>query len=351
MSYSPARSSAGRGALAAALAALVLGAGASAGPAAGGSSAAPPASARSPSAGVAATLPREPPVALVDRDHPLVGRIWSTRDRAFVDEAALQSALRGQRFVLLGERHGNPEHHRLQARLIAALPAPNGLAVVAEQLDFPQQPAVDACRADCTDFGVELGARVEWAKSGWPDYGLYSPVFAAAAAAGASVLAGNPGSARVRAMSRGEPLVDGESAWVEAARTPLAPNGRERLIEALVDGHCGHLPPTRTEPLITAQRLRDAALAATLERGAGERGTAVLVAGTGHARRDYGVPTLLREPRTLVVAFAEVAPGVTSPVEYAPPDAYDFLWFTPRVDEPDPCEQFRPQLRKLAPGQ
>jgi uncharacterized iron-regulated protein len=302
--------------------------------------------------GAAQAATADPPaeaVRLVDRDHPLAGRIWSTREGRYVDEATVLAATGRARFVLLGERHGNPEHHALQARLVRAAAAGGGrVAVVAEQLDFPQQPAIDGCQRDCADFGAELGARVGWAQSGWPPYALYAPVFAAAAEVRAAVLAGNPGVARVRALSRGGAATEAEP-WAAAAREPLSPAGRARLVQDLVDGHCGHLPAERAEPLLHAQRLRDAAMAATLARGAGADGVAVLIAGNGHVRRDFGVPTLLREPRTLAIGFMEVAAGATVAADYAEPDAFDYLWFTARVDEPDPCEQYREQLRKLAP--
>src|SRR5512137_479445 len=95
-------------------------------------------------------------VRLVGTENPLVGRIWSVREGRFVDEAALLRDVRGARYLLLGERHGNPEHHRLQGRLLrAAAEAGRPIALVAEQLDAAQQPAIDACRRDCTDFGVQ----------------------------------------------------------------------------------------------------------------------------------------------------------------------------------------------------
>jgi uncharacterized iron-regulated protein len=293
-----------------------------------------------------------PPVKLVDAEHALVGRIWSVRTRRYVDERALVTALRDARFVLLGERHGNPEHHRLQGRMIREIAAGGRpVAVVAEQLDFPQQAAIDACARDCADFGADLGARVAWPQSGWPDYALYAPAFAAAAAARAGVYAGNPGASRIRALSRGEAPAGDEITWAARAREPLPPRGKERLLEHLAEGHCGHLPQAYAEPLVYAQRLRDAALADTLVRNAPAGGTAVMIAGAGHARRDYGVPQLLDgNARTVVVAFVEVAPGVVRPGRYAPSDAYDFLWFTARVDEPDPCVQFREQLQKMKPA-
>ncbi|MBI4955517.1 MAG: ChaN family lipoprotein, partial [Myxococcales bacterium] len=104
-----------------------------------------------------------------------------------------------------------------------------------------------------------------------------------------------------------------------------------------------------------AQRARDATLAARVREAAavGEAGAVVLIAGAGHVRADRGVPAALGaelgaaavgEPALVTVAFVEVVRGELDPVSYleAPPAAparepFDFLWFTPRVDEDDPC--------------
>lgn len=322
-----------------------MGAGSSVG-AAGASAAAAPAPSASAASGA-------DDVRLLGRDHPLAGRVWSIHERRFVPPSQVEEAVRGARYALLGERHGNPEHHLLQGRLIAAA-ARGGrpIAVVAEQIDFDKQAAIDACRRDCADFGAELGARVQWSANGWPPYPLYRPAFAAAGEARAAVYAGNVGAKRIRALSRGEAPAETEAPWVARARAPLPALGRERLVEDLKQGHCGHLPEGYADSLVLAQRLRDASMTATLQRAAAaaERpAPVVLIAGTGHARRDYGVPVLLDAP-AVVIAFVEVATGETRPQDYDPADAYDYLWFTARVDEPDPCEQFRERLEKMKPA-
>jgi uncharacterized iron-regulated protein len=218
---------------------------------------------------------------------------------------------------------------------------------VFEQLDFPQQTAIDACARDCADFGAELGARVRWSDAGWPDYALYRPIFDAAAAQRLPVYAGNPGAARIRALGRGGAAEPAEAAWLPLADAPLPSRARERLVDDLVEGHCGHLPRAQAGPIVRAQRLRDAALTATLRRAADAHGAALLFAGSGHVRRDYGVPTLLGSRSTLVVGLVEVDAKRLRPRDYAALDAFDYVWFTPRVDEPDPCAQFRPSLEKL----
>lgn len=284
------------------------------------------------------------PVRLIERHHPLVGRVWSVRERRFVPPARVEADVRAARYLLLGERHGNPDHHALQGRLIAsAAQGGRRVAVVAEQLDFDVQPAIDECRRDCADFGADLGARVNWAASGWPAYAVYRPVFDAAGAAKAPVYAGNAGAKRIRALSRGDAPTAAEQSWVARAKTPLEGLGRDRLVADLTEGHCGHMPAQHAESLVLAQRLRDASMTSRLELAAASlepQAAIVLVAGTGHARRDYGVPTLLGEP-ALVIEFVEAAHGATRPERYGPLDGYDYVWFTARVDEPDPCEKFR----------
>lgn len=308
---------------------------------AGGSAASARGNSTQPDGSVAPAAEAATP-RLVLSDHPLVGRIWDVRRGRYVTAETVDAAAGRARFVLLGERHGNPEHHRAQARLIAAASRDRRLAVVLEQVEFGMQPAIDACRAECADFGAELGGRVDWAKTGWPAYAVYRPIFDVVGERELALYAGNPGAKRVRALGRGEPPEAAEAAWWPAA-APLPAMGRERLVDDLVEGHCGHLPRERAEPMVQAQRVRDAALAATLLRGAETEGAAALVAGSGHARGDYGVPTLLPSDGVVVVGFAEVAPGRKRPRDYAPLDGFDYVWFTARVDEPDPCAQFRKQ--------
>jgi hypothetical protein len=76
-----------------------------------------------------------------------------------------------------------------------------------------------------------------------------------------------------------------------------------------------------------------------------------LITGAGHARNDRGVPYYLRlvDPDALVVSigFREVSAGAEAISDYQDAANYDFVWFTPRVDDNDPCEQFKDQLKSL----
>ena len=100
--------------------------------------------------------------------------------------------------------------------------------------------------------------------------------------------------------------------------------------------------------MVVAQRARDAHMAERLV--AGQRDGAVLIAGAGHARTDRGVPRVLAslapDASVVAVAFVEVADAWTAPPDYATRFGaarlpFDFVWFTARVDNADPCARFR----------
>ncbi len=122
----------------------------------------------------------------------------------------------------------------------------------------------------------------------------------------------------------------------------------------MVESHCGHASREFAVRLVDAQRLRDGTMADVM-LGAGEAGT-VLITGSGHARRDYGVPLYVAErapgARMLSVRLVEVRDGFDDPAAYLDavadqPRPFDYLWFTPAIERPDPCEQFRKGLERL----
>ncbi len=138
---------------------------------------------------------------------------------------------------------------------------------------------------------------------------------------------------------------------LSALDQPLSPAVEADLAEEIRDAHCGMVPDSSIGPMIAVQRARDAAMASRLLE-TGEPDGAVLIAGAGHVRRNRGAPLYLDSvppDRILSVAFLEVERGVGSPDRAARggPEVFDLAWFTPRVDEIDPCEKFRGQLERL----
>ena len=267
-------------------------------------------------------------------EHPLTGRLWSTAKGAFVAPKEMVAALRRAPVVLVGERHDHPDHHRLQAWILSRL---HPEAVVGfEMLD---ETDVEPIAAVTTADGLRDASK--WAESGWPDFEIYRPVFAAAYAAGQTVAAVHPSRDRLRALMMGPASQATEN---RDLATVLSPKGLAALRADITKSHCGHASPPIVEAMVLAQRFKDRWMTRRLGEAAGEK-PAVLIAGNGHIRRDYGTPNDHDRP-VISVALLEVRRDDHAPSAYQP-ELYDWVWFTPRVDEIDPCEKFKEQLQRI----
>ncbi len=293
----------------------------------------------------------QPWISTHDNDHELVGRIWHTATARFVAPAELSLALAGADFVVLGEMHEQPDHHRLQAEALRDLVARGRRpALLLEMLTPDQEPKLAAFLATKPRDALGLGPAVDWLAGGWPDWAMYAPIAQVALDANLPMAAANLPRPLARAIAKG-------------GLTALDPATRERLgldlafdvtiadamAEEVIASHCGQLPKAAAAPMALAQRARDAAMADALLRAATTSG-AVLIAGNGHARSDRGVPywLRLRAPGRGAVSlgFVEVQPGMDAATA-AQALATDYLYFTPRLDDTDPCVEFRKQLEEL----
>ena len=247
-----------------------------------------------------------------------------------VTEDAL-SDLPAAQILILGEVHDNPGHHRAQARALAALrPA----AVAFEMLDPAQAEIVNALGGDAPDLDERLG----WAENGWPDFALYTPVFAALGAAKVYGMALPIGEVR-RAMTEGAATVMGSQAARFGLDQPL-PEAEQAVREAeQMEAHCDALPETLLPGMVEAQRLRDAAFAATALQALQETGGPVaVITGSGHARVDQGMPAALRRgaPDVSVLSLGQLE-DTAGAVAEAP---FDLWLVTPPTPRPDPCAAF-----------
>jgi uncharacterized iron-regulated protein len=287
----------------------------------------------------------------LDRDNPLVGKIWDVKAAAFVDASTCMKRLAATRFVLLGERHDNLDHHRLQARVVEELARLGRRpAVVLEMLEATQQGLVDAylARADATAAG--FGAALAWEKTSWPPFAEYEPIFTAAFGQNLPLFAGNLPNAEAKALVKqglGALSAERVSELGLAAAWPAPLEAS--LLDELRASHCGQLPETLLAPMALAQHARDAQMAKVLT-AAGVSDGAILIAGGGHARLDRGVPYYLRlaTPGVSVasVAFREVRHGDAEAPRYVAQEGpFDFVWFTPRGSDEDPCASFHGPMK------
>lgn len=261
----------------------------------------------------------------------LVLVLAATGAPAFADEippTALDDAatFAGADVVVLGEVHDNPAHHAHQARAVAAL-QPKALVfemLIADQASRMPSPLPDT---------ASLAAALQWDATGWPDFALYYPIFAAAPTArvyGAEV----PRDLARKAFDTGIAAVFGEGAQAYGLATALSPADQAAREAEQAEAHCNALPPDLLPRMVDVQRLRDAALARSVVQALAETGGPVaVITGTGHARRDQGLalPLALVAPDTRLLAIGQL--------EDAAPDTppFDHWLVTPAAPRADPC--------------
>lgn len=291
------------------------------------------------------------------RTHPLVGTIWSAADRVTLSREDLAARLAAADYVVLGEIHPNPDHHRLQAWAIDAMAARGRKPSVAfEMIPASMAGALATHRRDRPDDTAGLGKALMWEKRGWPDWSIYEPIAVAAVRHGLPLLAGNLDRATTRAVARkGLEALSAQDRKRLDIGQPLAARIKDALLDVLADSHCGLLPKTALEPMVLVQRARDGAMAAALLDAAKTSDGAVLITGAGHGRNDWAVPAVIRRlqpgAKILSVAFMEVEPGAEDPADYLPPSAdatsvYDVLFFTPRSEIRDHCAELKEKWGK-----
>jgi uncharacterized iron-regulated protein len=234
-------------------------------------------------------------------------------------------------FLIFGEQHDQPDHQRQVAEAVRAAASEGRLAaVVLEMADQGHDTAALPRHAD------EAAARRALAWAGWP-WNTYSAVVMAAVRAGVPVVGGNLPRPAMRA------------AMADATLDPLlAAPERDKLLQAVRDGHCGLLPPSQEPGMLRIQIARDRAMAQTLEARlalAAPGSQVLLLAGAMHASRDRGVPLHLMQAGRhtagdmRVVLFGDLAPDLSA-------DERRPAAFTP---QPDPCIGLEAKLLKHAP--
>lgn len=304
-----------------------------------------------------------------DRAHPLVGAIWSRAAAGLISAQDYGTALAKSRFVLLGETHDNPDHHRLQAwaiRTIAKLRgarlvegAPQADTVALEMLSSDQQPALDRfygrnAKVPRQRGSADFGRMLKWETLGWPDYAIYEPIIAAALDAQLVVVPANPGREETRKVGReGAAALPADEVARLALAEPLDAAVQAALDTEIGESHCGMLPAKSIPAMSLVQRLRDARMADALLAAGAYKG-AILIAGNGHVRRDRGVPWYMVErgvgPGEITsVAHVEVFADKANASDYidASGERVDFIVFTPRQARADPCEEMRRQMHEM----
>lgn len=251
--------------------------------------------------------------------------IVDLRSQTTINQEQLIAELISADYIMLGELHDNPHHHEARGRLIAAIASKKYAAVVEYLPTGPLVPWNGSTLQSLEQAGFSAKA--------WP-WKLYQSLFEAIRVSGLSLYGSNLDRSISKTIFSGGPIPAAmESDYQKSALTGEA---KRSLEKDLIDGHCGKLPAQYLGPMFRVQRLTDISMAQIMMR----HSPAILFAGNGHVRNDYGVPQVLRslEPSKKRMSVGFVEEDRHNPKALAElAKLYDFVWITPSIERADPC--------------
>ena len=291
----------------------------------------------------------EAPLSLLPQTHVLIGKIWDTSNEEFINKKKLlEKALSGD-YVLLGETHDNTKHHQDHGWIIKEVAKKKRLTAIAfEMLNQDQANLVNNIEFADTNELLEI---LENAKSGWEYKKYYQPVFKSVLNAKLPMHAADLGrTTLMEIVTKGiEHAPKGISELLK--KTPLSTQAQESLKKEIEMTHCGMINDEMTKAMMLGQKVRDATIANTLfEIKKTSIETVILVAGSGHVRKDRGAPMYLlsqdKNARIVSIAWLEIDKDATKPNAYAKRWStdqlpFDYVVFTAQVDRTDPCEDMK----------
>lgn len=288
------------------------------------------------------------------RDHPLSGRIFDVDRREPITKQTLFDRMTRADYLLLGEIHDNIVHHDIQREIIENL-AGRGrrVSVSFEMIDLDQGEGLQKKAFTSADALVDY---LEDSNPGWGYRKYYAGVIRSAFDAGYQILPANIERGKLMEMTRGGTAIDpGVRQMLD--QVALTEHDLAHAREDIADSHCGYLVESMVPPMVAAQRFRDAVMALSMINS--DTDLRVLVAGTGHARKDRGVPRFVRardpDATTISLGIMEVSEDASTLGPYMQAwdhDTlpFDYVWFTPRAQRNDPCEDMRLHMEKRDSG-
>ncbi len=286
--------------------------------------------------------------SLYYRDHPLVGKIFSTEDKTWISVQEMNSNIRNEQFILLGETHSNPDHHIGQASILREwLSAEKASALALEMLAYD-----DWDQSLHPELSLQqLHQSLEEVSSKW-DWQLYEPILKLQIKHQLPMVGANLTRAQLDKYSSKQTCEISRDGYTIELCEVLSPNQEETIQQLIFDAHCGYLPLEHTQPLLRTQVAKDASFALSLAK-MGKMHKVALIAGAVHVRKDIGVPVHLQSlgMESVSIAFLNVDPDKVQVEQYFDQadlnQQFDYLYFTPSERNQDPCVEFAEQLKKM----
>ncbi|MDO6563810.1 ChaN family lipoprotein [Amphritea sp. 1_MG-2023] len=277
----------------------------------------------------------------VTESHPLNGKIIAVATGLPLSYTELLGQLKSHRFILLGEKHDNPEHHLRELQLLKDLQNGSDTRVVLEMLDDIQANNINQLTENSSD--EEIKTTLNWHDRSWPwqDYG---PLINAALKDHNQLKAGNVSQPMMLQIYQNKVPPQVRLSTVSAIPATI----KATIQQQVYDSHCQMIPLDQMGPMTQIQLSRDASMAYALEHELGENSQAILIAGAFHVRKDSGVPLHLQHrtaAASLSILLAETDTDLITIEDAIAPylEMADYIWFTSQVAEQDYCASLQQQ--------
>ena len=263
--------------------------------------------------------------------------IFEYKTKNQVNVKDLIPAIHDADILLLGEIHDNLFQHRARADLISRMQSKE-FAIVSEHLVSGSEIAYSGrLLEDLETIGFNKKA---WS---WPVHEVLYKKFEEFSL---PVFGGNLSEKDINNIYAGRGLSQSDTLTPILKRSALDNQSKDKLLNDLVVGHCGVVEEDFLSFMFKVQRLRDASLAYIASKVA----PAIVIAGNGHVRRDYGVPQILKkmDPTSNIISIAFLEIDELSEMTdnnlikklFKDADT-DYIWLTEAVSRVDPCEKLR----------
>ncbi|WP_169565750.1 ChaN family lipoprotein [Neptunomonas japonica] len=272
------------------------------------------------------------------QNHSLVGKIYSLDDKAFITEKALITDLQKSRYVLIGEKHDNEDHHRLELQLLESLLNKPHTHVVFEMLTDKQQSKIALLTP--TDSKSQIHTKLAWNDKSWP-WKDYAPLIQRSLSKGANISAGNINRATIKQIyqQKNNDTLFNETPFKTLKNIPEV--AKKQILNQVFESHCQLMSKAKLAPMMTIQLARDASMSNAMLTN---QEPTILIAGSFHTQKNMGVPLHLRQvtkQTTKTVLLAEVRTNQSQPEDYVSLSEADYIWFTPKQVDKDYCESLR----------
>jgi uncharacterized iron-regulated protein len=236
--------------------------------------------------------------------------------------------------VYLGELHDNPQHHAIQARILAALLAAGARPALAfEMVPETRQAALEA--AVQGDAGpAEVERLLGWRAQGWPDFTMYWPLFELARKHQLPVVGTDVDPAVIRRINRDGLAAAGADPARLRSALPDDPVRDQAIARRLRAAHCDQITEDRAVRMLASWYARNVVIARRVSGGLERASQVVVIIGRGH-QSPGGVPEQLAalRPGTRQLAVGLFEGEADGPAE----PRSDIVWVTPARPRENPC--------------